>query len=124
VDRSPRRLGQLLVVMGALFGAVLGVSLALIVDNAQTSNAVAGPGRERAAVVAPATSPTSSTPPASQAASSGTAPEGNDSSGRQRAESDDRADKRNEKADKNGEGRRDKADGRKDKPGKGQAKGK
>jgi hypothetical protein len=42
VDRSLRRLGQLLVVMAALLGAVLGVSLALIVENAETSRAVGG----------------------------------------------------------------------------------
>jgi hypothetical protein len=43
VDRSLRRLGQLLVVMGALLGAGLGVALALLVENAETSRAVAAP---------------------------------------------------------------------------------
>jgi hypothetical protein len=46
--------------MGALLGAVLGVSLALIVENAETSSAVAGLERERAAVLTaspPAASP-------------------------------------------------------------------
>ena len=57
-----------LVVMGALLGAVLGVSLALIVGNAETSRAVGAPGRERAAVLA--AGPPSSRPPASRAASS------------------------------------------------------
>lgn len=124
MDRSLRRLGQLLVVMGALLGAVLGGALALLVDNTETSSEVGEPQRERAAVVAAATSPTSSTPPAFQAASSGDAPEGSDALGSQPAESDDRADKHHEKADKNAEGRRDEADGGKDKPGKGKAKGK
>jgi hypothetical protein len=64
VDRSLRRLGQLLVVMGALLGAVLGVSLALMVENAETSGTVAGPGPEGAAVLA-ASSP-GSQPPASR----------------------------------------------------------
>ena len=60
MDRSLRRLGQLLVVMGALLGAVLGVALALIVEHAETSRAVAALGRERAAVLA--ASPPSSNP--------------------------------------------------------------
>jgi hypothetical protein len=52
VDQSLRRLGQLLIVMVALLGVVLGVSLALLVENAETSRAVGAPGRERAAVLA------------------------------------------------------------------------
>jgi len=117
VDRSLRRLGQLLVVMGALLGAVLGVALALIVENAETSRAVAMDGRERAAVLA--ASPPSGQPPASRPASSGNAADGSGSSGRQRAVSAGRADQRDGKAGKDGDGRRDKAGGRsKDKPGK------
>jgi hypothetical protein len=46
VDRSLRRFGQLLIVTGALLGAVLGVALALIVNNAATSGAVATSGRK------------------------------------------------------------------------------
>jgi hypothetical protein len=61
-----RPLGQLLVVMGSA-GAVFGVSLALIVEHAENSKAIAGFGRERAAVLA-ATSP-STTPSASPATS-------------------------------------------------------
>ena len=50
MNRSLRRLGQLLVVMGALLGATIGVALALIVENAENSRAVVASGRERAAV--------------------------------------------------------------------------
>jgi len=52
VDRSLRPFGQLLVVTGALLGAVLGVALALIVNNAASSGAVATSGREVAAAAA------------------------------------------------------------------------
>jgi hypothetical protein len=122
VDRSLRRLGQLLVVMGALLGAVLGVALALVVENAQTSGAVAALGRERAAVLA--ASPPSSQPPASRAAASAQdSVDGSDSSGNHRALSADRADQRAGKTDKNGEHREDKTSGRgEDKPGKGNDK--
>jgi hypothetical protein len=116
VDRSLRRLGQLLVVMGALLGAVLGVSLALIVEHAETSRAVAGPGRHRAAVLA--ASPQSSKPPPSRAASTQDQGNGNDPSANQRATSADRPHQRDGKAGKNGEGRGDKPGPRKDKPGK------
>ena len=44
MDRSLRDLGQILVVMGALLGAVLGVGLALIVENADTSGTVVASG--------------------------------------------------------------------------------
>jgi type IV secretory pathway VirB10-like protein len=121
VDRSLRRLGQLLVVTGALLGAVLGVSLALIVENAESSRAVGAPGRERAAVLA--ASPPSSQPRASRAASSQDSADGSDSSGTQRAEAADRANQRAGKADKKGESREDKASGRgKKKLGKGNNK--
>jgi hypothetical protein len=123
VDRSLRRLGQLLVGMGALLGAVLGVSLALLVEHAQTSDAVAGPGRERAAVLA-ASSP-STTPPASRPASAQDPGNDTDASGNQRAESADRANQGDGKASKNGDRRKDKGDGRaKDKAGKGKIKDK
>jgi hypothetical protein len=121
VDQSLRRLGQLLIVMVALLGVVLGVSLALLVENAETSRAVGAPGRERAAVLA--ASPPSSQPRASRGASSQDAADGSDSSGTQRAEAADRANQRAGKADKNGESRGDKASGRgKKKPGKGNNK--
>jgi hypothetical protein len=113
VDRSLRRLGQLLVVMAAMLGSVLGVSLALIVENAETSRAVGAPGGERAAVLA--ASPLSSRPPASRAASSQDSVDG--------AEAADQANQRAGKADKKGESRGDKASGHgKKKPGKGNNK--
>ena len=79
---SPSR--QLLVVMGALLGAIIGVVLALIVENAENTRAVVASRRERAAVVA--ASPSSSQPPASRAAGSGNRTDGNDSAGNQGAE--------------------------------------
>jgi hypothetical protein len=94
--------------MAAMLGSVLGVSLALIVENAETSRAVGAPGGERAAVLA--ANPPSSRPPASRAASSQDSADG--------AEAADRANQRAGKADKNGENRGDKAGGRgKKKPG-------
>jgi hypothetical protein len=113
VDRSLRRLGQLLVVMGGLLGAVLGVALALIVENAETSSAVTGPEREGAAV--PAVGSPSSRPPASRVGSSEDSAHGTVSSGNQHAELADRAGQRHGKADKHGEGRRNK-------PGRGKGK--
>jgi hypothetical protein len=122
VDRSLRRLGQLLVVMGALFGAVLGVSLALMVENADPSGAVA-PGRERAAVLA--ASPSSTTPSASRAAGTQDAGRGTDAPGNQRAESAGRGDQHDGKAGKKGGRGKDEADGRgKGKAGKAKDKGK
>jgi hypothetical protein len=117
VDRSLRRLGQRLVVMGALLGAVTGVALALIMEDGEPSRGVAAPGRERAAMLA--ASPPSSHPPASRAASSEDPADGNDSLGSQRAESVGRADQRDGTVEKNGEGRRDNPGKGKDNPGKG-----
>jgi hypothetical protein len=117
VDRSLRHLGQLLVVMGALLGATLGVALALIVQNADTSGAVVAPGRERTAVLA--AGPPSSRPPVSRAADSEDSAAGNGASGSQRAEAADQADQGDGKADKNRKGRPDKPGKGKDKPGKG-----
>ena len=111
VDRSLRDLGQILVVMGALLGVVLGVGLALIVENADTSPAVTAPGHERAAVLA---SPPSSRPPASREASSEGSAAGSGAAARQRDEAADQADHRDGKTDKKNE--------RPDKPGKGNHK--
>jgi len=120
VDRSLRQLGQLLVVMGALLGAMLGVGLALIIEHAESSRPVAVAGPERAAVLA--AHPPSSQPPASRAAGSGNRTDGNDSAGNQRAESADRPDNRHDKAHKDRAGGRDKPGKGKDKPGKGKDK--
>jgi hypothetical protein len=120
VDRSLRQLGQLLVVMGALLGAMLGVGLALIVEHAESSRPVAVAGPERAAVLA--AHPPSSQPPASRAASSGGRAEGSAASSSQRVESANRADKHASKAHKHGEDRRDKPS--RGNPGKSKSKSK
>ena len=115
MDRSFRHRGQVLVVVSALLGAVIGAALGLIVEGAQTSRAVATPGRAQGATLA--ASPPSSQPTASRTAGSG---DGNDSSGNQRAESPDRPDKRHGNAHKSRAGGRDKPGGHgKDNPGKG-----
>ena len=113
MNRSLRRLGQLLVVMGALLGAVLGVALALVVDDAGTGRAVATPERERAAVLA-AGGP-SSQPPASRPTSTTASGAGGEASGNQRAVSGERTGPRGHKADKV-------HNGNPDKPGKGRDK--
>jgi hypothetical protein len=123
VDRSLRRLGQLLVAMAALLGAALGVALALIVENTETSGADVALGRERAAVLT--ASPPSSQPPASRAASSADSTDGSGSSASQPVELADRANQRDGKTGKDGESRGDRAGGRgKDKPSKGKDKDK
>ena len=122
MDRSLRQLGQLLVVMGALLGAMLGVGLALIVEHAESPRPVAVAGPERAAVLA--AHPPSSQPPASRAASSGGQAEGSAASSSQRVESANRAQGRAGKAHKHGEDRRDKPSRGNDKPGKNKSKGK
>ena len=105
--------------MGALLGAVLGVGLALLVENAETSRAVAAPERERVAVLT--ASPPGSQPPASTAASSPDPGSDDVSSVNQGAQA---ADQGADKANKNSQGRRDKPDEAKskDKPGKGKDK--
>lgn len=120
MDRSLRRLGQLLVIMGALLGAVLGVALALIVNNAETSGPVAASGRAVAAAVS--TSPPSNRSPATREASSQDPADDTTAAGTRRAESAGRADPQAGKADKHHKG---KPDGHgNDKPGKDKGKGK
>jgi hypothetical protein len=116
VDRSPRRRGQLLLVVAALLGALIGTALGLIVEDAQTSTAVAAPGPGREAALA--ASPPSSHPSASRAAGSG---DGNDSPGNQRAESPGRPDRRDGKAQQDRAGGKGKPSKEKDK-GKGKGK--
>jgi hypothetical protein len=111
VDRSLRRRGQFLVVVGALLGALIGTALGLIMQDAQTSTAVAAAGPGRGAALA--ASPPSSHPPPSRAAGAG---DGNDSPGNQRAEPPGRPDNRD------GNAHKDRAGG-KDKPSKGKDKG-
>jgi hypothetical protein len=119
VDRSLRRRGQFLVVVGALLGALIGVGLGLAVEDAGTSRAVAAPGHGAAL----AATPPDNQPSASRTAGSGSRTAGNASSGSQHAKSADRPDKRDGKAHKDREGGRDKPGGHgKDKPGKGEDK--
>ena len=119
MDRPLRQLGQLLVVMAALLGAVLGVGLALIVDNADTSGTVAASGPERAAALA--ASPPSSRPAVPRETNSEGAAAGNGTSIGPRA---DAADQRDGKADSNRNGRHNKPGKGKDKPDKGKGKSK
>jgi hypothetical protein len=114
VDRLFRRRGQFLVVAGALVGALIGTALGLIMQDAQTSTAVAASGPGRGAALA--ASPPSSHPPPSRAAGSG---DGNDSPGNQRAEPPGRPDNRDGNAHKDRAGGKDKPGKGKDKPGKG-----
>jgi hypothetical protein len=94
VYRSLRLRGQLLVLVAALLGAVMGVAFGLTGERGDTA-AVAAPGR--ASRVAPATTPASSRPPASRAAGSGGQADSSDPAGHQRAESVDRPGKGHDK---------------------------
>jgi hypothetical protein len=120
LDRSLRHLGQLLVVMGALLGAVLGFALALIVENANTRETVEAPGREGAAVLV--AGPSSSRPPVSRQDGPEDSAADNGASGSRRANAADQADQGDGKADKNDEGRHDKPGKDKNKPDKGKSK--
>jgi hypothetical protein len=89
VDRSSRRHGQFLVVVGALLGAFVGVVLGLAVeDDPQTVAAVAAPGRAHGAMLA--VTPPSSRPAASQAADPGDGADSDQFIGRQRTQAADR----------------------------------
>ena len=87
--------------MGVLLGAVLGVGLALLVENAETSRAVAAPSSTAASSPDPGNGDVSSVNQGTQEADQGA-----------------------DKANKNSQGRRDKPDKAKskDKPGKGKDK--
>ena len=121
MDASVRRLGQLLVAMAALLGAVLGVALALIVENTETSRADVALGRERAAVLA--ASPPSSQPPATRAASSADSADGSGSSADQRVGSAGRTDQRDGKPARTARAAGTRRDHSKDKPSKEKRKG-
>ena len=88
MDRSSRRHGQFLVVVGALLGAFVGVVLGLAVEDRQTVAAVTAPGRAHGAVLA--VTPPSSRPAASKAAGPGDAADGDQFIGRQQAQVADR----------------------------------
>jgi hypothetical protein len=121
VHRSLRRRSQLLVVVAALLGAVIGVALGMVGDGGGTSPAAAAPGPARGA--APATTPPSSHPPAPRAGSSGEEADAGDFPGHRRAESADRPGKGNGKATPGRHDRDDKSGGHtKDKGDKGKDK--
>ena len=103
MHRSLLRRGQLLVVVAALLGAVIGGAMGLVVEDAGTGTEGAAPGPRRGTALA--TSPPASRPAGSQAA-------GSDASGVQRAERAHRPDKRNDKADERLKGQRGKPNDR------------
>jgi hypothetical protein len=115
VDRSRRRRGQFLVVVGALLGALSGVVLGVAVDDPQTPTSVAA--AERAGGAALAVHPPSSQPTTSQTAGAGKSAGGDASTGRQPAKPADRPNNGARQAGKDGDGRQDKPS--KDKPSKG-----
>lgn len=116
MERSLRRRGQVLVVVGALLGALSGVVLGLAVEDPQAPTAVAAPSRTRGAALA--AHPPSSQPTASQTAGPGDRADGDGSTSRQRTEPADRPNNGHGNAAKDGQGRQDKPG--KDKPGKGE----
>ena len=103
MHRSLHRRGQLLVLVAALLGAVIGGAMGLVVEDARTGTAGAAPEPLRG--TAPATSPPASQPAGSQA-------DGSDASGTQPAKWAHRPDKRNDKADKRLKDQRDKPNDR------------
>jgi hypothetical protein len=117
-ERSLRRRGQVLVVVGALLGAVSGIVLGLAVDDSQTPTAVVAPGQAGAAALA--AQPPSSQPAASESTGSRERADGDASTGRQRTEPADRLSNGHGNAGKDSEGRQGKPS--KDKPGKGKDK--
>jgi hypothetical protein len=123
VERSLRRHGQFLVVVGALLGALSGVVLGLAVDDPQTPTAVAAPGRAGGAALA--AQPPSSQPTASESTGSRDRATGDTSTGRQRTEpayrpSNGRGNAREDSESRQGMPSKDKPD--KDKHGKGKDK--
>jgi hypothetical protein len=106
VQRSLHRRGQLLVLVAALLGAVIGGAMGLVVEDARTSTADAAPGPRRGTTLA--TRPPASQPAGSQAGRAGSQADGSDASGIQPAKWTHRPDKRNGKADKRIKDHRDK----------------
>jgi hypothetical protein len=86
VDRSSRRHGQFLVVVGVFLGGLVGVVLGLAVEDPQT--VAAAPGRAHGAVLA--VTPPSSRPAASQATGPGHGPDGDEVIASQRTRVTDR----------------------------------
>jgi hypothetical protein len=110
VRRSLHRRGQLLVLRAALLGAVTGGAMGLVVEDAGTGTAGAGPGPRRGTALA--ARPPASQPAGSQAGRAGNQAGGSDASGSQPAKWAHRPDKRNDKADKRLKARRDKPNDR------------
>ena len=104
MDRSSRRRGQSLVVVGALLGVLVGVVLGLAVEDPQTSAAVAAPAHARGAAVA-ATPPTSQ-PTASQPTGSGDWADGGQPTGRLRTRSVEHPGKAKTRVGRDGKGSR------------------
>ena len=113
-ERSFRRRGPRLVVVGALLGALIGVVLGLAVEGPETSAALAAPGRTGGAALA--AHPPSSQPTASPTAGSGDRADGDGSTNSQRTEPAGRPSNGHGNAGKDGDRRHDKPN--KDKPGK------
>jgi hypothetical protein len=102
---SPRRRGQVLVVVGVLLGALGGVVLGLAVDEPQRPTAVAAPVRAGGAALA--AHPPGSQPTASESTGSGGRADGDAAAGGQRTKPADRPG--NRRGDAGGsEGRRGK----------------
>jgi hypothetical protein len=113
VDGSPRRRGQLLVVVGALLGTLVGVTLGLAVDDPGDGTATAAPGPDRG--VALAASAPGSQPPTARTVGTGSGTEDAgpaDRPGKARGEDRDKP-----KPEGHGKGRTGK-DKHQDKPGK------
>ena len=106
MNRLLCRRGQTLVVVGALLGAISGVTLGLAVEDTPGPATVVASGGERQAPVA--ASPPSTQPASSWAGGSVGRTDSDDSVGEQRAKSPNRADKRHDRTDKDG---RDKSKG-------------
>jgi hypothetical protein len=90
VDGSPRRRGQLVVVVGALLGALVGVTLGLVVDDPGAGTAAAAQAPDRGTVVAAGA--TGSQPPTSRTVDTGSDGPA-DRPGKARAKHRDKSDK-------------------------------
>jgi hypothetical protein len=117
MDRSIRRLGHLLVVMGVMLGAVSGIALGLVVKLTQTSRVGRVPGAPPAAVLAVSQPPVQTTPGPRRVTGGG------DPSGTQRAASADQAVARDDAANNHSSGRHGGAERSKSKPGDGNHNG-
>lgn len=111
MDGSPRRRGQLAVVVGALLGALVGVTLGLVVDDPGAGTAAAAQAPDRGTVVAAGA--TGSQPPTSRTVDTGSDGPA-DRPGKARAKHRDKSDKARSEGRGKGKGKPGK-DMRKDK---------